>query len=317
MKNKIVVLSLVLLASMLALPAFGQTLLTQTTLAAAVSNSSTTTIKVASATGITANSTVLYIADGNSGEAVVVNSVNGTYIGVTRGYQTLGSAAPHASGALVFVGPSNAFTTVQPSGSCVRANVPYLPVIALGLGGAATTISDCLGGVWVTGVGNPLQEFQVQAPGTGGTAYTSLNGTGTATVAGTFYCNEIDLDANTWITGLGVLNGTTVGTDNHLVALYDASGNLLANSAAAGVLAASASTYQQIAFTSKYFAVGPARFFGCVQSNGTTATVRMIVTGTQDTYLTKSFTGVFGTIPATFTVPTTFTTAVGPYLYVY
>jgi hypothetical protein len=129
------------------------------------------------------------------------------------------------------------------------------------------------------------------------------------------YCSEIDLPANKLVTGLGVLNGTTVGTDNHLVALYDATGNLIANSAVAGVVAASASTYQTIAFTTSYYLVGPAQYFGCLQTNGTTATVRMIVTGTQDTFLTKGVTSItFGTIPATITVPTTFTTAVGPYL---
>jgi hypothetical protein len=312
MKKQSVVLSLLLVACAFCLPAYSQTPIGNTTLSAAVATTSARTIVVASATNITANNTMLFV----DGEAMSVNAVNGTTLSVGRGEPSTRTST-HASGALVWFGPFIAFQRANPAGfpagSCTRTAQLYLPYINIDTG----QISDCLGGVWVNGNGNPLQEFQFQAPNTGGTAYTALNTNGTTLVAGTFYCNEIDLDANTWITGLGVLNGTTVGTDNHLVALYDASGNLLANSAAAGVLAASASTYQQIAFTSKYFAVGPARFFGCMQSNGTAATVRMIVTGTQDTYLTKSFAGSFGTIPATFTAPTTFTTAVGPYLYVY
>ena len=78
--------------------------------------------------------------------------------------------------------------------------------------------------------------------------------------------------------------------------------------------AGTASTYEEIPFTASYYAVGPAQYFGCLQTNGTTATVRMLVTSTQQQRLTKGITAMtFATIPATITVPTTFTTAVGPY----
>jgi hypothetical protein len=299
--------------------AAAQTILTQTTLSAAVTTTSTTFVSVASATGITANSTVLYVADG-LGELMFVNSVNGKTIGVTRGSNGGPAASTHASGALVFVAPPNAIASQPPAGSCTRANQLYLPVIAMGVAGNEPVISDCLGGVWVAGVIEPaaVTAFRILAPQPGSVAYTTINTNGTTLAATTMYCTEIDLPYNKLLTGIGILNGTTVGTDNHLVALYDASGNLLANSATAGVLAASASTYQNISFTSTYFAVGPATYFGCMQTNGTTATVRMLLTGIQDTYLTKGVTGqTFGTIPATITVPTTFTTAVGPYEYVF
>jgi hypothetical protein len=101
--------------------------------------------------------------------------------------------------------------------------------------------------------------------------------------------------------------------------LYDASGNLLANSAIAGVLAAGSSTYQKRAFTTPYLAIGPALYFACVQGDsGTSATLNLLTTGTQDTYLTQSYgTQTFGTIPATITVPTSFTTLKGPYFFAY
>jgi hypothetical protein len=313
LKNSLILVSLLLAASM----SFGQTILVHTTLSAAVANSSTTTIGVTSATGITAGNTVLFVADGN-GEGMFVNSVNGTNISVTRGYQSLGKARPHASGALVFIAPagSAAINTVLPTGSCTRASVSYLPKISVGVGGANTVISDCLGGVWVGGIptaqGNTA--FRLPMPNSGGTAYTAL-ATGTTLAATTMYCTEIDLPYNKLLTGLGILNGATATTDNHLVVLYDATGNLVANSAVAGVLTTGASTYQNISFTTSYYAVGPALYFGCIQTNGTTALVHTIQTGTQDTYLTKGVTGqTFGTIPGTITVPTTFTTAVGPYL---
>lgn len=296
-------------------PAFGQTILTRTTLAAAVTTTSTTFVRVSSATGITANTTVLFV----DGEAMTVNAVSGTTISVTRG-EPSSRAATHPNGAVVWIGPPNAFYFQNPfgypSGSCTRSLQLFLPYIDVN----NAIISDCIGGVWVNGDNWPpaVTAFRVLAPNSGGTAYTALNGSGTTDVAATMNCTEIDLPFNKLLTGIGVMNGTTVGTDKHLVALYDASGNLLTNSATAGVTSAGASTYQSYSFTSTYFAVGPATYFGCVQNNGATDNVRMIVTGTQDTYLTKGVTGqTFGTIPATITVPTTFTTAVGPYLFVF
>lgn len=140
--------------------AFGQTTMTTTTLSAAVSTTSTTTIRVASATGMTAGATMLYVEDGTggvgAGEALFVNSINGTAIGVTRGYYgTL--ANTHISGAVVFVGPPSAFQVVDPSGSCVAANQPFTPYLNVKTGNQwlCSTISLA----WVPGF------FNVAAPG--------------------------------------------------------------------------------------------------------------------------------------------------------
>jgi hypothetical protein len=317
MKNTLklsLILSVLLAASM----SFGQTILTHTTLSGAVTASSSTTIPLTSATGVTAGSTVLFVADG-SGEGMFVNSVNGTSIGVTRGYATLGKARAHLSGALVFVVPAAAideFNTIQPDGSCTRANIPYLPIISAGTSGTATIISDCVGGVWVNGftMAQGNTPFRITQPETGAVITTGINTNGTTLAATTMYCTEMNLPFNKLLTGLGVLLGTTGGTDKHLVALYDSTGNLIANSAVAGATAGTASTYEEIAFSTSYYAVGPAQYFGCMQTNGTTATVRMLITNVQQQRLTKGITSqTFGTIPATITVPTTFTTAVGFY----
>jgi len=332
-------LGLVLCGSV-ALPANAQTILTTTTLSAAApaSQSSATTtgqmalVSVASATNITAPgpvtgliqapavSTFLFV----DRELMDVRGVSGTSILVARGALNT-MATSHASGALVFVIPGSLALWINgtvstetpslPAGSCVRANELVLPRIYVNLG----IISDCLGGQWHNSDSMQTQ-FSTRSffpvPNPGAVAYSTINSAGTTLVAGTLYCTEAFLPESKLLTGIGVLNGTTVGTDNHLVALYDSGGNLIANSATAGVLAASASTYQTIAFTAKYFAVGPAQYFACVQSNGTTATVRMVVTGTQDNIYTTSKTGTFGTLPV-ITAPTTFTTAVGPYLELY
>lgn len=316
-KTKTLILSLSALVLCFAMPAFAQTFMSTTTLSSAITTptasvSPSDLVYVASATNMVAGQTLIYVDN----EAMTVTAISGTTLTVFRGYQS--QAHIHASGALVWYGPANNFFSQSalntPSGQCTRSAERVIPYINLSSG----IIADCLGGTWVYGTMSPLPPFRVLSPEPGGTAYSTLNTAGTTLAATTMYCTELNLHENKLLTGLAVLNGTTVGTDNHLVALYDASGNLLANSAVAGVLSATASVYQQIAFTSKFYAIGPAQYFACMQTNGTTATVRMAVTGTDDNVLTKGVTAqTFGTIPLTITVPTTFTTAVGPYWYAY
>src|ERR1039458_5782101 len=87
-KLSLILCGLILAAQM----SLGQTILPMTTLSAAITTSSTTQVSLTSATGVVATSTVLYIADGGTGEAVFVNSLSGTTAFVTRGYQSLGKA---------------------------------------------------------------------------------------------------------------------------------------------------------------------------------------------------------------------------------
>jgi hypothetical protein len=119
----------VVLGLLISVPVFGQStnsnlIVTATKLAAALTQASNT-LRVSSATGITANTTVLFIEDGTTknGEAVFVNAVNGTTISVTRGYNGT-QANAHLSGAVVLVGPagSGPFVSVDPSGSCTAAS---------------------------------------------------------------------------------------------------------------------------------------------------------------------------------------------------
>ena len=342
-----------LFAFLLALVPFAgaQTLLVNTTLSSAAQgmgsvNGATPTgnmsiISVASATGISApapntsfTSGLPATSDAQSylfvdRELMQVKAVSGTTITVIRGFAGTG-AASHASGAVVFVVPSAAIgawsgsgfeaaaqSPSTPQGSCTRSNELYLPRISFSSG----IISDCVGGQWVNG--DALQTTRgsgnvLYNPQPGAVLYTAINSTGTVPAATTMYCTEIDMPFSKLATGLADLLGTVGATDKHIVVLYDSSGNLLANSAVAGTTAGTASTYEKIPFTSPYYIVGPAVYFGCLQTNGTTATVRMLITSVQDGYLTKGVTGqTFGTIPATITVPTTFTTAVGPYWQVY
>jgi hypothetical protein len=150
----------------------------------------------------------------------------------------------------------------------------------------------------------------------GHVAYASM-GTNTTLVAGTTYWAELFIPRNMTVTGIGVLNGATVGTNKWIVALYpSAGGAAAANSALAGVTSSGANAFQEIAFTGTYAAVGPARYWVAFQSNGTTDTLRTIAASTFVDVLTTSATGSFGTLPS-LTVPTTFAADKGPIAYVY
>src|ERR1051326_1455013 len=156
MKKLISILSLVLAFS---LAAFGQStntnlIVTATKLSAAMNNSQNS-LRVASATGITANTTILFIQDGNGGnsEAVFVNSVSGTTIGVTRGYNGTQTYA-HLSGAAVLVGPAGngPFVNADPSGSCTAAS-SWTPTINI-FNGGRQWICSSISSEWVPGFFN-------------------------------------------------------------------------------------------------------------------------------------------------------------------
>jgi hypothetical protein len=161
----------------------------------------------------------------------------------------------------------------------------------------------------------PSGRFRYLTAPVGWAAYSST-GTNTTLVAGTMYWADVVISRVMTVTGIGVLNGATVGTDKGLVALFDYNGNLLANSATAGATTSGANAFQQYAFTLTYTIVTPGQFFIGYQSNGTTDTIRTIAASTWADVLTKSATGSFGAIP-TLTVPTTFTADKGPYAYIY
>ncbi len=303
-----------------------QVILTPTTLSVA-SATNQQSIVVASATPnvSTADNFAVGTAVVIDNSMGFVTSVSGTRIGINWSNSGGTTNAPHASGSIVWSARANFFPTrsTNPvSGSCTRNQLQVLPVIYAFQGLSA----DCIGGRWVIGDRIQWPQFRVQAPEPGSTAYTSLNTNGTAVGATTLYCTEVNLRANKLLTGIGVLNGTTVTANARYVILYDSQGNALANSALAGQASVTASVYETYAFvntastpaTGKFYATGPAQYFACIQDNAVgSTTVRMAVTGTNDNILTKGQTGAtFGTVPA-LTVPTTFTTAVGPYIYLY
>lgn len=152
---------------------------------------------------------------------------------------------------------------------------------------------------------------------TGSLGTLSSLGTDTAGVNGTVWYTSIFVPfTGVALTGIGVLNGSVVGTDNILAALYDDTGAVVANSALAGALSAGANAFQQLAFTAAYTIVRPGRYFVGVSTNGTTAKIRTVATATWIDILSTSATGTFGTLAA-LTPPTTFTADKAPIVYLY
>jgi hypothetical protein len=315
MKKTLVVLSFVL-ALALAVPAFGQTLVPFTTLSSAITSTSSQSniFKLTSTSGITAGNTMLFI----EGEADFVDAVTTTPATVTvvRGAGPSTRVSTHPSGAVVWYGPPSYFqqqTPVgYPFGSCSRTSGIVVPYIDIN----NNIYSDCLGGKWVRGI-DQLSPAIIFSPPPGGAVLTGV-GTSTATTNTSMYCSQIWLPANKLLTGLWILNGTATANGHRNVILYDAAGNLLANSGST-TTTGTASQYQQFAFTSQYFAVGPAWYVGCSQAQNSSDTLNLIVTadGNAGTWTQIYTSQTYATVPATITAPTAYTTAQGPYFAFY
>ena len=147
--------------------------------------------------------------------------------------------------------------------------------------------------------GKPWNVYTWEAP-------TATSGTDTACSNGTAYVGSVFLPMNATVTGIQYLIGSVGGTDKVIASLHDASGALLANSAAAGLTVGTAANLQQVAFTSTYAAVGPAFLFVALTFNGTTAKFRSVPAHTQTGVIGNGVTQTFGT-SASFTAPSTFT----------
>ena len=293
--------------------------LTQTTLAAAITTPSTgvqasTIVSVSSATGITANKSAIYV----DRELMWVLAVNGTILTVMRGASGT-RATTHANASVVWIGDKNQFVSFPQTGSTTVGNNIADPMIDISTGikyfaKDSVFVGDnnapTSGSVLATG------RFRYPTITFGSTAYGSL-GTAVSSVAGTVYIADVYVERDFTATGVGILNAGTVGTSLGIVGLYSAAGNLLANSALAGAVTAGANAFQQRAFTATIKLLGPAQYFVAYQANSNTDNFRAIAASTFVDVVTTSTTGAFGTMPATITVPTTFTADVGPAAYLY
>ncbi len=149
----------------------------------------------------------------------------------------------------------------------------------------------------------------------GSVAYASF-GTNTAPVSGSLYYAELFIPKVMTLTGVGFLNGATVGTDKRIIGLANNTGTVIATSNLAGATSSSANGFQEIAFTAQ-ITVSPGTYYIAIQTNGATDTLRLISANTFIDARTSTRVGVFGTIQPPVTPITSFTADIGPIAYVY
>lgn len=146
---------------------------------------------------------------------------------------------------------------------------------------------------------------------------TLSSGTSTTASATTLYLSQIFIPANAVLTGIAVNNAATVGTNKYVVALFNASGIPVANSALAGVTTSGASAFQSVPFTATYSVTGPAVYWIGLYVNGATDTFYSIPAVGAANGLAGSVAGqTFGTVTSV-VLPTTFTAGLGPVAFTY
>lgn len=274
----------------LAGPGFAQAPVGSTTLSGSIT-SFATNVCVASATGVTVpnlgTSTPgsIFVIDNESMSVQAAGSTS-TCFNVKRGAfanSESNSAVAHGNGAKVWV-----------LGPVIATGDPSRPI------SASAFLSQ-----------RPYQPFYVAST----PQLFGITPTSSVIVAGTIYASALEVDFNMLSTGACVLNGT-VAAGNIIVALYDMTGALVANSTLAGTAVSGTSVYQCIPFTSPVALLGPNQYFLAVQGSSATDTFFKYTTA-HASFPTTSFTGVFGTLTAINPLPTTFTTAVGPVMALY
>lgn len=140
---------------------------------------------------------------------------------------------------------------------------------------------------------------------------TTTSGTDTTPATTEEFVAEVFVPVNHTSTGVAILNGSAAAGNLQAV-LYDSNGKIVALTASTAQSGTAA--YQQIAWASAPKLKGPAKYFVGLQCSSTSARFRTHILGNFAT--TKKTGGTYGTFVA-LTVPTTFTTGVGPVADIY
>lgn len=168
--------------------------------------------------------------------------------------------------------------------------------------------------LYSTSVANPSPVTRHGFKWTPGVATQATSATPAAT---SVYLVQMTIPAGITLTGVGILNAATVGTNKYIVALFDNTGAPLVTSALAGVTTAGASAYQQVPFTATFKTLKSSTYWIGLYVNGTTDRYYAVPSIGQSGGLAGSVgSQTFGTVAA-ITLPTTFTADVGPIAYTY
>jgi hypothetical protein len=192
-----------------------------------------------------------------------------------------------------------------------------LNITAAQTAGTSLTLSSTLGVTGATTLTGGLTVAAGQRVNYGRGLGSLTGGTSTTPSATTVYLTQIFVEANTTLTGIKLNNAATVGTNKYVVALFDSSGAVVANSALAGVLSAGANVYQAIPFTATYAVKGPGIYWIGLYVDGATDRFYSLPAFDESRGLAGSVTGqTFGTV-ASVTLPTSFTADKGPVAFTY
>lgn len=332
------ILTLVAAVLMAASAAFAQSAITTTTLSSAMNDAKTTTMRVTSATGFVASNqaTGAEYAVFVDHELMRITAVSGTTITVQRGFAST-NATPHKSAARAYVGPMGSqqgpgagqsggpFVQTSMQGACTRNQWAILPLINVNQRANANQngmlMYNCLNGSWrPQSMGADVEDDLIvgaQNIPIGSVAYGSL-GTNTSDVNNQMWITSIWVAKTGVFTGIQVLQGGTATTDTITAAIYDGGGNLIANSATAGVALSGANTFLSLPFTATTLVTGPGRYFIAVTGNGTAAgAIRTVAASTYTNVVATTQSSTFGTFPAISPVPTTFTQNDAPIVQLY
>lgn len=142
---------------------------------------------------------------------------------------------------------------------------------------------------------------------------TATAGNNSADIANTCFYSSLWVPGETAITGISFLVGATGGTDLVFASLFDISGDLLANSAAAGATVGTAAQLQAIPLTEPFLLPGPMVVLVGLTFNGANATLRTVPAYCGGGMMAGSVAQTFATGPAAI-VPsaTRFTANTGP-----
>lgn len=277
----------------------------------AISTSSLSLSSTLSVTGdvaVNTNKFNVTAASGNTAIAGTANVVGNFSIATNKFNVTAASGNTTVAGTLGVTGDvavnTNKFTVTASSGNTLVAGT-------LAVTGASTFTGAVTHTGGIVASSGTLKNFMGWKPST------LTAGTSTTPSATVVYLTQVYIPANATLTGVYLNNGATVGTNKYIVALFDSSGAVVANSTLSGITTSGADAYQVLAFTGTYAAVGPATYWIGIYVNGTTDRFRSVPAVGQYAGYTGSVSAqTFGTV-ATITPPTTFTADVGPVAFTY
>lgn len=144
------------------------------------------------------------------------------------------------------------------------------------------------------------------------------SGNNSADIANTCFYAGVYVPGTCLATGITYLVGGTGGTDLVFASLFDISGNLIANSAAAGATVGTTAQTQSLAFTLPLVLDAPNYYLIGLTFNGANATLRTIPIYCDGGAVAGSVTQTFATGPASITPSgTKFSANVGPIAWIY